>query len=112
VSPSALGDATVCQGNEALPAAVSAIRVTLGAEYGSSVHLRASQGSRILTQGTRGPEWTSGSVTSASWSCGARRYVRAWRSPLPRLGFASKGSRLSVSPFGGAMLQIRTIALL
>ena len=59
----ALGDATVCQGNESLPAAVSAIRVTLGAEYGSSVHVTASQGSRILTQGTRGPEWTSGSVT-------------------------------------------------
>jgi hypothetical protein len=58
-----LGDATVCQGNEALPAATSAIRVTLGAEYGSRVEVKASRGSRILTQGARGPEWTSGSVT-------------------------------------------------
>jgi hypothetical protein len=58
-----LGDANVCQANEALPAGVSAIRLTLGAEYGSNVHVKAYSGSQVLTEGARGPEWTSGSVT-------------------------------------------------
>jgi Predicted membrane protein (DUF2142) len=60
---STTGDVTVCQANEALPAGASAIRLSLAAYYGSQVRMRASSGSRVLTEGSRGPDWTSRSVT-------------------------------------------------
>jgi hypothetical protein len=53
----------VCQAGEVLPAGVSAIRLSLAAAYGSRLRVRASSGSQVLTQGSRGPEWTSISVT-------------------------------------------------
>jgi Predicted membrane protein (DUF2142) len=55
--------AEICQGNEVLPAGVSAIRVSLGAYVGSRVRIDASSGSHVLTTGSRGPDWTGGSVT-------------------------------------------------
>ncbi len=58
-----IGDAEVCQINEVLPAGVSAIRLGIGAYFGSRVRLRAFSGSRLLTEGTVGPTWTGTSVT-------------------------------------------------
>jgi hypothetical protein len=58
-----VGDRELCQANEVLPAAVSAIRLSLVAFYGSRVRVMVSSGSRLLTEGRRGPEWTGGSVT-------------------------------------------------
>ena len=58
-----VGDATICQGNEVLPAGVTAIRLWLGVEYGSRIRVTMSAGGRLLTDGRRGPDWTSRSVT-------------------------------------------------
>jgi hypothetical protein len=58
-----IGSVEGCQGNEVLPAGVSAIRLALVAYYGARVHVTVSSGSRILTEGRRGPEWTGTSVT-------------------------------------------------
>jgi hypothetical protein len=55
--------AEICQANEVLPAAVSAIRVSLRAYFGAWVRVTASSGSRVLTEGRRGPDWTGTSVT-------------------------------------------------
>lgn len=57
------GDGETCQTGEVLPAGASAIRVSLGAYYGTRVGVKAYAGGRVLTEGTRGPDWTSGSVT-------------------------------------------------
>ncbi len=54
---------TVCQAGEVVPAGVSAIRVSIWGFFGARVHLTAHQGSRLLTQGRRGANWTSDSVT-------------------------------------------------
>ena len=59
----ASSDISVCQPGETLPAGVSDIRLSLWAWYGAPVHVRAYSGSRILTEGSRGPDWTSDSVT-------------------------------------------------
>jgi hypothetical protein len=56
-------DVENCQSHEALPAGVSAIRISLGAYYGARVKVTVASGSRILTEGTRGPDWTGTSVT-------------------------------------------------
>jgi hypothetical protein len=58
-----LGDITICQPGEALPAGVSGIRIGMWAFYGAKMHVRVYSGSRILTEGSRGPNWTSDSVT-------------------------------------------------
>jgi hypothetical protein len=58
-----LGDATICQSGETLPAGVSGVRIGMWAFYGARMHVRAYSGSRILTEGRRGPNWTSDSVT-------------------------------------------------
>lgn len=58
-----LGDATICQPGETLPAGVSGVRIGMWAFYGAKMHVRVYSGSRILTEGTRGPNWTSDSVT-------------------------------------------------
>jgi hypothetical protein len=56
-------DISVCQANEVLPGGVSGIRLALWAFYGSQVHVRVYSGSQILTEGRRGADWTSDSVT-------------------------------------------------
>jgi hypothetical protein len=53
----------VCQANEVLPRGVSAIRLSIDAFFGSTVHLIAYDGSRVLTEGRRAPTWTGTSVT-------------------------------------------------
>jgi hypothetical protein len=58
-----LGDAVICQAGETLPANVSGIRIGLWAFLGARMHVRIYSGSRILTEGSRGPNWTSTSVT-------------------------------------------------
>jgi hypothetical protein len=63
IRPLAVTDVKICQGNEVLPAGVSAIRLALGAYFGSKVRVEASVGGKVLTRGTRGPGWTGNSVT-------------------------------------------------
>ncbi|HEY2283936.1 MAG TPA: hypothetical protein VGH60_10350 [Solirubrobacteraceae bacterium] len=58
-----LGDVTICQPGETLPAGVSGVRLGVWAFYGAKMHVRVYSGSRILTEGSRGPNWTSDSVT-------------------------------------------------
>jgi hypothetical protein len=58
-----LGDVAICQPGETLPAGVSAVRIGMWAFYGAKMHVRVYSGSRILTEGSRGPNWTSDSVT-------------------------------------------------
>lgn len=57
------GDAAICQAGEDLPAGVSAIRLSMWVFFGARIHLVVFKGSRILTEGRRGAEWTSDSVT-------------------------------------------------
>jgi hypothetical protein len=56
-------DGGACQANEVLPAGVSAIRLSILAYVGARIRVTAYSGSRVLTEGTRGPEWTGTSVT-------------------------------------------------
>lgn len=58
-----IGDFDACQTGEALPAGVSAIRVAMWAFFGARIHVAVSSGSRVLTEGTRGPDWTGSTVT-------------------------------------------------
>jgi hypothetical protein len=60
---SALADASFCQAGEALPAGVSGIRLTIWAYFGANIHVTVSSGSRTLTAGRRGPDWTGSTVT-------------------------------------------------
>jgi len=53
----------LCQANEVLPAGVSAIRLSVAAYYGSRLRLKAFSGGRVITEGSRGPDWTGTSVT-------------------------------------------------
>jgi hypothetical protein len=57
------GPFAACQGDEALPAHVTAIRLSLDAVLGPQVELRALQGRRLLTEGRRGAGWTAADVT-------------------------------------------------
>lgn len=57
------GDVSFCQGGEALPSGVSAIRLSIWAFFGTPVHVTVSSGSRVLTEGRRGPNWTGSTVT-------------------------------------------------
>jgi hypothetical protein len=56
-------DTTICQANEVLPRGVSAIRLAMSVFYGWNVRVVAYSGSRALTEGRRGADWTSDSVT-------------------------------------------------
>jgi hypothetical protein len=56
-------DSTICQADETLPRGVSAIRLAVVAFFGANVHVTAYDGSRVLTEGGRGPDWTGASVT-------------------------------------------------
>ena len=58
-----LGDVAICQSGETLPAGVTGMRIGIWAFYGAKMHVRVYSGSRILTEGSRGPNWTSTSVT-------------------------------------------------
>jgi hypothetical protein len=55
--------AEVCQSNELLPADVSAIRVAAGSYFGPGVRVSVFAGSRLIAQGSQGPDWTGTSVT-------------------------------------------------
>ncbi|MGH2854852.1 MAG: hypothetical protein ACRDLF_11760 [Solirubrobacteraceae bacterium] len=56
-------DFAVCQANETLPRGVTGIRLWMRAFFGAPVHLVAYSGSRVLTEGSRGADWTGQSVT-------------------------------------------------
>jgi hypothetical protein len=55
--------AVACQGGEVLPAATSAIRLSVTAFVAAKVRVEVLSGAHVLTEGTRGPEWTGTSVT-------------------------------------------------
>jgi hypothetical protein len=57
------GDPTVCQANEVLPGGVSAVRLGIWAFFGSRVRVMLYHGAQLLTEGRRGADWTSDSVT-------------------------------------------------
>lgn len=54
---------TACQGGEELPADTSAIRLSLAAYVGARVKVTVYSGSQLLTQGSRGPDWSGTTVT-------------------------------------------------
>jgi hypothetical protein len=60
---STFGEARSCQAEEVLPADISAIRVSLTAFFGARVRVAVFSGSRLLTEGRRGPQWSGTSVT-------------------------------------------------
>lgn len=60
---STASDFALCQPSEALPAGVTDIRLGLWAFYGAKVRVRVYRGSQVLTEGSRGADWTSDSVT-------------------------------------------------
>jgi hypothetical protein len=58
-----IADASFCQAGETLPAGVSGIRLAIWAFFGANIHVTISSGSRTLTAGKRGPDWTGSTVT-------------------------------------------------
>jgi hypothetical protein len=56
-------DMLACQEGETLPADVSAVRLSIWAFVGMKMHVVAYRGAEAITRGTRGPDWTSDSVT-------------------------------------------------
>jgi hypothetical protein len=56
-------DGTMCQSGEVLPAKATAVRLSIWGFFGSRLHVKAYQGSQLLTEGTRSPTWTSDTVT-------------------------------------------------
>lgn len=58
-----VSNGVVCQSDETLPAGVSAIRLSTWVFFGARVHVVVYSGSRVVTQGRRGPDWTGTSVT-------------------------------------------------
>jgi hypothetical protein len=57
------GNAEACQGDETLPAGASAVRLSILAYVGAPIHVAVYSGAHVLTQGSRGPNWTGTSVT-------------------------------------------------
>lgn len=57
------GELTLCQGNEVLPAGVTAIRVSIVAFLGSNMQVAVSRNGRLLTEGSHNPDWSGSSVT-------------------------------------------------
>ncbi len=55
--------ARACQAEEALPRGTSAIRLALLTVLGPQVTVRVLSGSRVVTQGSHPPGWSSGAVT-------------------------------------------------
>jgi hypothetical protein len=58
-----IADANFCQTGETLPAGVSGLRLSIWAFFGARIHVTVSSGSRVLTEGRRGPDWTGSTVT-------------------------------------------------
>ncbi len=58
------GGVGACQSGEALPAGVSAIRLTLVANAGPRVTVTALSGSRVLVRGVANSGWTASAVTA------------------------------------------------
>jgi hypothetical protein len=54
---------TICQGNEVLPAGVTAIRTSIVAFLGSNMQIAAYHNGQRITQGSRNPAWAGSSVT-------------------------------------------------
>jgi hypothetical protein len=54
---------SACQAGETVPAGTTAVRLTLAAEIGPRVMLRASSAGRTVTTGVRGAGWTGAAVT-------------------------------------------------
>lgn len=54
---------SACQTGEALPADASAVRLAIWAFFGTSIHVAVYSGSHVLTEGSRGPDWTGSTVT-------------------------------------------------
>lgn len=52
-----------CQPGEALRAGVSAVRLSIWGFFGARVRLVAYEGGHVVTEGSRGANWTSDSVT-------------------------------------------------
>ena len=57
------GGREICQSNETLPAATSAVRLSFQAIIGPRVALSAFADGRMITQGVRGSNWTAADVT-------------------------------------------------
>lgn len=57
------GDLSICQTGEALPAHVSAIRLSMWAFLGWKIDVKVYGPRQLLTEGSRGPDWTGTSVT-------------------------------------------------
>jgi hypothetical protein len=57
------GELAICQGNEVLPAGVSAIRISLVAFLGANLQAVIYHDGRILTEGRRNPDWSGTSPT-------------------------------------------------
>lgn len=57
------GEVTICQGDETLPAGVTAIRFWSVAFLGSNVELAVYRGPQMLTQGHHDPAWAGQTVT-------------------------------------------------
>jgi hypothetical protein len=56
-------DLSVCQTGETLPANVSAIRLSMWAFLGWKINVKLYSGKQVVTEGSRGPDWTGTSVT-------------------------------------------------
>jgi hypothetical protein len=54
---------TICQGNEILPAGVTAIRVSIVAFIGSNLQVTAFHDGRVITEGSRSPDWSGSTAT-------------------------------------------------
>jgi hypothetical protein len=57
------GSAAACQSSNVLPAGTSAIRLSLAAYLGAKLRVTVRSGRLVLTQGSRGADWTGTSVT-------------------------------------------------
>jgi hypothetical protein len=57
------GELSICQANEVLPANVSAIRVSLVAFLGAKLQAAIYHNGRIITEGSRNPDWSGTSPT-------------------------------------------------
>lgn len=57
------GTFAACQGNETLPAHVTAIRLSLDSVLGPRIDLRVLRGKQLLTEGQRIAGWTAADVT-------------------------------------------------
>jgi hypothetical protein len=58
-----IGGGAICQAHEVLPGGATAIRLSVLAFFGPKVRAILYRGSRVLTEGRRGPTWTGSSVT-------------------------------------------------